>query len=156
MSDTERGPAIFAGPFYFVAFLLIIIPLIDFIPNVWPLRFGEVGWRYGALGLFSNYTMTPVLGFVVLAAAAAGMGHQLPLRISGWVLIVIALLLLASTMLFALDALQIRSTVDPQGRTLLEVGAARAVVKNILVMAGITWLGIAAIRFRPIRRAGER
>lgn len=156
MSDDLRGPAIFAGPLYFVAALLIVIPLLDFIPNVWPPHFGEVSWRYGTVGLFANYTMTPVLGFVVLAVTAAGMNHQLLLRVSGWLLIVIAVLLLVVTLLFVLDAFQVRAGAPPENQILVVVGSGRAVIKNLLVVAGITWLGIASLRFRPIRRAGER
>jgi hypothetical protein len=156
MSDNERGPARFAGPLYFLAFLLIVVPLLDFVPNVWPFRFGEVSWRYGTVGLFANYTMTPVLGFAVLVATAAWMEEMLLLRISGWALVVWAVLLLGTSLFFTLDAVQIRSTVAPEERIVMEIGSGRAVLKNILVGAAVIWLGVAALKFRPesaVRRA---
>jgi hypothetical protein len=159
MSDNERGPARFAGPLYFLAFLLIVIPILDFAPNVWPFEFGAVSWRYGTVGLFANYTMTPVLGFVVLVCTAAWMEEMLLLRITGWGLLLWAVLLLGTTLLFVLDALQIRATVPPEQRIVMEVGSVRAVVKNVLVGAGVIWLAVAALRFRPERTvasAGRR
>jgi hypothetical protein len=156
MRDSNSGPEFLSGPLYFVAFLLILVPLLDFAPNVWPPRPAEVGWRYGTVGLFSNYMMTPLLGFVVVLLTAAWAGHALALRVMGWTLIVAAAALLGSTLLFTLDAVQVRATVEAQGQPLVVIGSTRAVIKNLLVVGATLWLGIGALKVARRRTRSPR
>jgi hypothetical protein len=140
-----RGPGSLTGPLYFIAFLLILIPIVDFAPNVWPPRPGEVGWRYGTVGLFANYLMTPVLGFALAMLIAVWAKHATLLRVSGWVVIVAAICLLGATLLFVLDAVQVRASVEAERQTLVVVGSGRAIFKNLVIAGGLMWLGLASL-----------
>jgi len=64
-----------AGPLYAVAAMLLIVPLTDFVLSVPPAQFSSVQWRFATAGLFSGYTVQPILGlalaFVVTAAFGA-------------------------------------------------------------------------------------
>ena len=51
-----------AGPAYLVASMLVVIPAVDLLSNMVPLRVGDPAWRYGTLGLGSGFMLTPLLG----------------------------------------------------------------------------------------------
>ena len=51
-----------SGATYFIALLLVVLPVLDFATNVWPFQPGLAVWRYGSVGLFSGYMLTPLLG----------------------------------------------------------------------------------------------
>jgi hypothetical protein len=145
-SSRRPGLEYLAGPFYFVCLLLILIPLVDLATNVWPLRFGDMGWRYGTVGLLSGFLVSPLMGLVLAVSAAAYMGHTRMLKTLGVLSALGVLILLGATGLFTLDALQIRAQVPPEGQSSYRVGAARAWVKNTLVAAGMLWLAIGSFR----------
>ena len=159
MTDRSSGPLEFlSGPLYLIALLLIATPLIDFAANAWPARAGDVAWRYGAVGLLSGYVLTPLLGLGLAGAIAVTLEHRLVLRslvIISWVG---ALVLVAASVDFSLDALQLRHNVPaPQGRN-FDLGAAKALLKHVSVAMALAWLGTAMLRsLRAIRVArGER
>jgi hypothetical protein len=91
--------------------LLIFAPLIDLVGGLWFVEAEGVPWRFGASGLLSGAMVLPALGFGLLILATALL-EQLTLR---RVLSVLALLLFLAiiglTVLFGLDALQVRAGI---------------------------------------------
>ena len=138
-----------AAPAYFVAALLVALPALDFLTNVWPLQPGQAVWRYGSAGLLSGFVLTPLLGVLVALAVAAACEHGRALSVLGIVSVVVAVLFVLLTGLFVLDGLQVRASVPPQRQTQFDVGIWRAVVKYLVVSGALVWLGVAA------RRAGR-
>jgi hypothetical protein len=55
-------------------------------------------------------------------------------------------LLVVFVLSFALDALQIRGTVDPEARSMFDIGAAKAVIKHLTMAVALGWLGWVGIR----------
>jgi hypothetical protein len=135
-----------AWPVYFVAATLIVLPLVDLVANVWPLAPAEAAWRYGALGLFSGFLLTPLLGFLMAVLMAAYQGHAVMLRISAWVSLVAAVACLACVVLFALDVLQVRASVPAEAQRTFDIGAAKAELKYLAVAVGLLWLWIGGRR----------
>src|SRR5512137_1497932 len=60
-----------AGPAYGVGFLFVALPIIDTLTQVWPVALGSPTWRYGAVGLGSNYLVSLVFGMWLLCFVAA-------------------------------------------------------------------------------------
>lgn len=144
-SDSEALRSL-AWPTYFVAFLLVVTPALDFVTNVWPLRPGEVGWRYGAEGLLAGFLLTPLIGVMIAFGAAIALRHLLVMRILSFVNIAVAAFLLLLIALFALDVLQVRATVPEEARGMFQTGAVKAAVKHLTVAVALSWLGIVGIR----------
>lgn len=143
-----------AAPAYLVAALLVAVPLLDFVTNVWPPHPGQAVWRYGSVGLFSGFILNPLLGVLVAVVTAAAAEHGRALRVMGWLSVAVAVLFLLASGSFVLDALQVRADVPPEGRTQFETGIWRAVVKYLVVAVALAWLGIAARRAGRYTRRG--
>ena len=138
------------GPLYLSCLLLVLIPLVDLVSNVWPLRPWEVGWRYGAVGLASGFILTPFLGWVAGLALARTLLQPRALLLFSWGSVGVAILLGGATAVFILDALQVGEGVPDMGRSTFQIGAVRAAVKLALVGGALGWLGLAGLHsLRP-------
>lgn len=134
------------APAYFIAALLVVLPLLDFATNVWPPQPGQAVWRYGAVGLFSGFVLTPLLGVLVASAIAAVSERGRAFRVLGAVSLAIAGVFLLVVVLFLLDAFQVRASVPPEGKAQFNTGIWRAVAKYLVVSVALGWLGAAATR----------
>ena len=144
-SSSELMKAL-AWPGYFVAFTLIVSPAIDYLFTVWPVRAGDVQWRYGSLGILSGFLHTPLLGVVFLLGFAAVLGHRIVIRVVSIACVVLVPLVLIVEAVFALDMLQVRVAVPEEARSVYDTGAAKAAIKYMLMALALAWLGIAGIR----------
>jgi hypothetical protein len=142
ISDTLRR---LAWPTYLVAFLLVAITKMDYLTNVWPLRFGEVQWRYGSMGLLAGFLLTPLLGILFAMVASAILEHRLVLRILAIINVVSVAFLVLIIPFFVLDALQLRGTVNPEALTVFDVGVVKAAVKHLSIAVALGWLGWAGL-----------
>jgi hypothetical protein len=69
---------------------------------------------------------------------------------------VTAVLLIAATLFFALDVLQLRAGIDPEGRSMFDVGAAKATIKHLMLAPALGWLGWVGIRVSKKSSRGKR
>jgi hypothetical protein len=136
---------------YIIALLLVLFPLGDFILAAVPTANRGIAWRFGALGLLSGALFIPTVGIVAALTVAVRQVHRGVMRTIGVVAAVIAVLLLAATILFILDTLQMRPQVNPvqRGRFLLASGY--ALVKFTILM-GVNAL-VARSAFQAAREA---
>lgn len=133
--------------FYAAAAVTIGLTWFDYLATVWPFAPGSPGWRYGAVGIYSQFVITPLIAAAFAILLATLRGDAGARRLFSLVLVVAGGAVLVSLLGFSLDFLQSRREVtDPaQQRTLL-MGAAKAALKlGISAVAGL-WLGIAALR----------
>jgi hypothetical protein len=129
---------------------------LDFATNVWPLQPGQAVWRYGAVGLFSGFVLTPLLGVLLAMAIAAATEQARTLGVLGGLSVGIAVVFVLVLGLFLLDGFQVRANVPPEGRAQFATGIWRAAVKYLVVSAALAWLGTAAWRAgRRKLHAGE-
>jgi hypothetical protein len=143
-----------AGPFYFLALLFLVLPLVDYVMNVWPLSPGTVNWRYGALGLSGGFLLTPLLGLVMLLTGSILFGHRGMRVFVGVVSAVLALLLALGMMLFVLDSLQVRRGVAADAMWAYDVGVIKAIVKIFTGAICSAW--VALVAFRKLQDAPGR
>ena len=137
---------------YGVALLLIAIPLLDTIISIWPLRVGDVTWRFGAVGLSSRAVMTPLLGLVVGLATAIIMQHRVAVRTFAVLGFVGAVLALVAMGFFTLDALQTRAQVRPEASGAFDTASAMALFKLLAGFVVALLLGIGGWRAGRKRR----
>jgi hypothetical protein len=90
--------------------------------------------------------MTPVLGLALVIFVATAARHATVVRIMGWTVIVAAICLVGASLLFTLDAVQVRASVEAERQVLVVVGSGRAMFKNLVVAAALLWLGLASLK----------
>jgi len=129
---------------YLVALALVLIPIFDATMTLWPLKFGDIRWRYGAIGLFSNALMIPAIGALIAMTTAAVLDHEATRRVLGFVGILAGLVLIGVAGVFTLDALQARAMVSAQQMLAWKVASGTAIVKlgiGILTCLAMGWGG---------------
>jgi hypothetical protein len=126
---------------YFVAALLFLITLVDYLGNAWPFRPGEVDWRYGVVGMISTYLLSPLLGCLIASATAAWLPQPRVSRLLGVLLWIGALLLLVALASFVLDSLQVRGAAAPAARWVTTTSFLLASAKILAAAIGLMILG---------------
>lgn len=139
---------------YLFALVLVVSPLIDLFSTAWPLRPGDLSWRYGFVGLGAGYLNTPILGVVLAAAIAVWQEHTALLRTLGVVSAVVAVVLLLVLGIWPLDFLQIRGLRPPEQRAGILTGG---VIQEIKYVAACLVLALVALGARgTAKRSGGR
>jgi hypothetical protein len=126
---------------YLLATLLVVLPLLDLLANIWPWSPGEVSWRYGSFTLLSGFLLTPLMGLALAVGVAVAAGDPRVARILGAVGLASAILLLAGAVIFALDVVSIGATVPPEASTTFTIGAGKALLKCTVMAAALAWIG---------------
>lgn len=129
-----------------VAAVFILSPLVDVVTNVYPTDPGSVQWRYGAIGIMSNYLVSGVFGLLLGTCVAALAGR----RIALWIFVALdvlgAVVLLLLLGLFSLDVLQLRGLVQPDAADMFKIGASKAAMKLAIVAVALLILGFGGFR----------
>ncbi|HEV2146124.1 MAG TPA: hypothetical protein VGR37_01770 [Longimicrobiaceae bacterium] len=144
----------FVKALYPVGALLIVAAVSEPALQIWPFRFGEVRWRFGAVGIMSGAVLGSIFGLVWIMAVAAVLDHRRTLRAASVVCMATAVLLAVVAGLFSLDFLQIRSSVNPEFRGTLDVTVLRAMALLGLAIPTALALGIGG--WRSSRPAGRK
>ena len=142
---TDTHPAVSRSAIrgiYLFAFVLAFWPLADLITNTWPFQLGNMQWRYGFMGLLAGFLHTPILGLTLAMIVAYAMRQQKALRVISAISILGAAVLLGVMVLFALDVVQIRSTVPEARLPSYQVGALIAELKHFTSFLALLLLGI--------------
>lgn len=133
---------------YAVAALMIVVPIVEVVLSVWPLRFGQTSWRFGTVGLLSQAALTPVLGAVVLFAAALALEHRRTLTVASILAIIVGIIMLALVPLFALDAIQMRAQVQSTAHRAFDLSSLLATIKLTCIFLIFLLLGIGGWKVR--------
>jgi len=153
MTASDSNLLTAARALYVMGALLIVIPLSDALPAAWPLRIGAADWRFAVTGLLSGALMTPLLGAFLVLAAAAILGQRRVMAFGAWSLAVLAVVLLAAAVLFALDFLEVRSRVQEAARPAFLAAALKAIWK--IGLGCVTSLVLALSARRMARRVAN-
>lgn len=127
---------------YAVAFLLVVIPIVDLTLRLWPLQVSQVPWRFGATGILTTTIVTPLLGILIGGAVAFRAAHRRVVRALAVITIMGMLFLLVLTGLYVLDALEVRRITMPEALYVFDVTAVQAFLKLCLVITIAGLLGI--------------
>ena len=138
-----------SGPLYFVAAMLVIVPLADFFLTVPPAEFASRQWRFATLGLLSGHTLLIVLG-AAMALAMSAMLKRYDLQKA----LVIACL--TSAAIFALLTVQFwvdmgneRIATPPAEAPAVISASNRAIIRLLLTTVAFGYLGWRARRMIP-------
>ena len=146
--NSQRRLAIAA---YFVAFLVVVIPLFDASMSVYPWHPGSTQWRFGAVGLLSNALLIPLLGALVAVATAAGRNDARTLRVFTVMSWVTAFIVILSVLFFGLDSLQASARIRPEIRLSFRVATLTAALKLLLGGMAFVLFGRACRSDRVVR-----
>jgi hypothetical protein len=130
-----------AAAAYFVALLLIAIPIFDALMSVAPFHLASARWRFAAVGLLSNALMIPAVGVlfaVVTAVMLDHVGTKRAIQALSWGMVVV---LIASIGFFGLDSMQTRSAVRPEMHLSFLVASDTAVCKLLLGVIAFVLFG---------------
>lgn len=150
---TTSGYRQLAAPTYFVAFLLVAIPLFDALMSVAPFHPRAAQWRFAMVGLLSNALMIPSVGVLLAVIAAVTLddaGAKRAIRVLSWITVPV---LVAAIGFFALDSLQTRAAVRPELQLSFLVASVTAICKLLL---GIIAFVLFARASRTSSRRAER
>jgi hypothetical protein len=139
----------------FLALMLVLISLGDYVANVWPFRLGEEGWRYGAVGLLSGFLVTPLLGAFIGAVMAILRRRRVMLTTIAVLELVTAAILVIVCLVFVLDAIALRSVVRPDTVKAFDVSVVKALGKHLLVIVTFGWLGFAGLKAARVLAARQ-
>jgi uncharacterized membrane protein len=137
---------------YLVGFLLFFIPLFDASLSLAPWHLASSQWRFGAFGLLSNALMLPAAGALIAVATGVVAGHPRVLRVLAVLAWLFVVVLLASTVLFSLDALQSRRLIRPEMQLSYYVASATAFAKLVLGMLAFVFLARGSRLDRSVSR----
>jgi len=137
------------APGYLIMAVTSILPLIDLLMAISPMHLGTVMWRFGAVGLISSAVGAPLLVLTLVYALALLSGDRKVVITVGVIAAVVALLMIVGAGSFTLDALQMKSRVNPAALDKFKGASALALLK--LVVMGIASIVLAVSAFRSAR-----
>ena len=139
----------FRVPGYLFFGIAFVLPLLDLLISVYPIRLGTVVWRFGAVGLLSSAIGAPLLVLFLIFVLAVICGDNKVITTVGVVAAIIALVLVAGTGSFALDALQMKRRVQEAAQQRFMLASGQAMLKMIL--QGISAIVLAITAFRMMK-----
>ena len=145
-----------AWPAYLTAAALIVFPVIDALSTLWPMSPELLRWRFGAVGVVTNGLVISLAGAVLAFAVAASLGQRLVQQVLAWTSLVVGLVLLLSTMAFALDSVQLRVEIRPEVMTQFYIATARTCGKLLFFATAAALLGISTLRSLRRTSAAEQ
>ena len=133
---------------FVVALLMIAVPFVQSIAQIWPLQLSNIQWRFGAANALSSVLLLPFLGLSLLLVMARGLDRSGLARVVGAVAALFTLGLLASVAVFVLDAQELKTIVSSQmtpqfNSTTLRVGAISVIF--LLAFALLTLFSFSAL-----------
>jgi hypothetical protein len=131
----------------------MVLPLIDLIMSVMPLRPSVVVWRFGAVGLFASAVGAPLLILFFIYALAVALGDRKAIVFCGSVAAVMSVLLVTGAGAFALDALQMKARVQPVAMQRFYMASMQALLKLGLQAIAALVLTVSAFRAAKVIKA---
>ena len=136
----------YARGLYLFGIALIVTSAIDLFTTVWPMRPGDVAWRYGFLGLGAGYLQTPTLGLVLVAGTALWQKNRAVLRFAGVAGLLGALSLFLAMGMFGLDVMTMRAIRAEDARSAVLAGGMFQEVKYFMAAFVLAFLGFGALK----------
>lgn len=142
-------------PMTVLALLLMIFPMIEVFVTSLPMRIGVAQWRFGVEGLVTNGLFFPLIGILLLLAAAGHAESPRRMTVVFWVGVFMAVALLALMASFTLDALQLYAVIPAKTRPSFRHAVGLALARAFLAVLTLGVVAAAAKRMsreaRPAR-----
>jgi hypothetical protein len=133
-------------PGFLLLALMAVLPLVDFVVVATPAKPSQVAWRFGVFGQLSTSSAVPLLALLLLYALAFADGSRRMLLVSAVLSAVYALLLVAASLSFPLDALEMYRRVPAGAQPKFMLASAAAIVRLPLYALGAVVLTISQVR----------
>jgi hypothetical protein len=141
---------------YTVAILFVTIPAVHSLIQLWPLRMFDIRWRFDAANALSLQLMMPFLGLSFDGAVGSrrrrtGLSRALSVRLSrvrdrpAWLLV-----------LFAMDALQLKTIVNSSQEKIFEQTSQRIVFSTVIFSVAYSILMLTAFKSTRVVSATSR
>lgn len=131
---------------YLSALLLIVVPLAQAVSQLWPLQFGNIQWRFQAAGSLSSVLLLPYLGLVIYALIARSTGANGAAKVIGIIAAIMTVVLAASVVVFALDALQLKAIVTSRAMDGFKVASVRVASVSFVFTLLFGYMAMALLR----------
>ncbi|HEU4628294.1 MAG TPA: hypothetical protein VFS08_01065 [Gemmatimonadaceae bacterium] len=132
---------------YAVAFGFIVPSTLEFLLVSYPYRFGDMRWRFGAVGLlFNSVLLLPLVGLTIIAIAAVLLEHRRVARIASVLALVAAAAVVLLMPLFVLDYVQLRKIVSPPQLRAYDYTSLKAMLVAVLMFVIAIFVGIGGLR----------
>lgn len=131
---------------YPVGPLIILSAVLEPFLRVAPFRLGEAPWRFGAVGFFSDSVLGVLFGLIWMMGIAAILENRRVLRVVSALSVLMAVFVALVIGAFALDALQLRGTVNPQIVRSFDGSVLKVLLTLTLSVPVALWIGIAGWR----------
>lgn len=138
----------FAG--YFVAAVLVFLPLLDILMSVQPMSMGDMTWRFATIGVLAGAVMTVILGMFLALAVAVHLEQRRMVKLTGMLSVLGVVAFLGFMAMFLLDAMGMRALVNPEAQAAFGVASVAALFKH---GCGALGLGLVALAARAESKA---
>jgi hypothetical protein len=146
----DVGPP-FATVGYVLGGALMLISLTELGLTSWPWRVLDVNWRFGAVGLYGNGPLWPLVGFGMVVFAAYALEQRKVLRGLSLLAGVVSLFLFFLALRFGLDVAQLRGMVRADALVGYDVIAGKVLFNLTVAAVAMAWVGFtgwSATRYR--------
>jgi hypothetical protein len=127
---------------YFAAVTLIINFLAAFTIQIWPLKFSELNWRVGSVGLIFEVLLSTVVPLILVFLAAFMNDDRKILALLRWFVIALGIITLALLIFFALDSVQIRAALPQNVKSQFMKAALKAGLIGMILPMLFIWAGL--------------
>ena len=136
-------------PGYLILGIAMILPLVDLVISLSPLRPTTLMWRFGAVGLLASAIGAPLLLLFLLYVLAYFSGDRKVMILCAVLAVVIALLMIGGAGTFVLDALQMKRRIQDAAQARFVMASGQALFK--MGLQGLAALVLAVSSFRTIK-----
>jgi len=119
---------------YLVSAAFILPSFMEWMLVSYPYRPGLTNWRFGTIGLlFNSVVVSPIFGLTLAALVATALGHKGVQRTVAILAALVGLGLLVALPFFALDYVQLRAQVNPNGTRAFDMLSIKASLTGLLM-----------------------
>ena len=140
---------------YIAALILITIPTVQVLSQLWPLQLVSIQWRFGAANAFSAILMLPFMGVALMLVLARATDSRALSRLIGGLSGLLSFVLAASTVLFILDALQLKTIVQSRMLDQFTSTMYRVAILAIVFCIAFGILALSAFSFPKTTKAAQ-
>jgi hypothetical protein len=119
---------------------------VDLIGAIVPPRPGEVSWRFGVFGLFTNALVTPMLGLAIMQVVASLLERPKTVRRIALFNLLLTIVLVLGLGLFVLDYIQLRQAVTGTSQSAYDAAAIKALLVCVLELGVLIWLVVSGFQ----------
>lgn len=131
---------------YLAAILLVAVPFLQAGSQLWPLQLSNIQWRFGAANALSSVLLLPYLGLSLLVIMSRALDSRGLARTVGALSALLAVGLLASMLLFVLDALQLKKIVNSSMMNTFNTTSVRVGLVTALFLIAFAMLALASFK----------